>query len=85
MGLLLVPSAGFAHATAGSLVWDNFLSHINNREIGGALALGGRCFINIFNNQMEVGIRGRRYIEEDTRPGQNMRGGGIIFLFGVVN
>ncbi len=29
------------------------------------LALGGHNFINIFNNQMEVVIRGRRCIEED--------------------
>jgi hypothetical protein len=62
----------------------NFEATLKNREIGGALALGGRRFINIFNNEMEVGIRGRRCIEEDARPGRNVRGG-IIILFGVVN
>jgi hypothetical protein len=28
LGSLQASSAGFAHATASSLVWDNFLSHI---------------------------------------------------------
>ncbi len=45
------------------------------------MALGGCCFINIFNNQMEVGIRGRRCIEEDTRPRRNVRGGCYLFVW----
>ncbi len=81
---LQAPSAGFAHAMAGSLVWDNFLSHIKKNESGGALALGGRRFINIFINQMEVGVRIRRCIEDDARPGRNVPGG-FIFLFGGAN
>jgi hypothetical protein len=40
-----------------------------NREVEGALALGGRCSINTHNNQMEVGIQGGGYIEEGVRPG----------------
>ncbi len=38
------------------------------------LALGGCCFINIFNNQMEVGVWGRRCNEKDARPGWNVQG-----------
>ncbi len=48
------------------------------------MALGGPRFINIFNNLMEVGVWGRRCIEEDTRLGRNVWVE-IIFLFGVVN
>ena len=36
------------------------------------MALGGRRSINTYNNQMEVGIRGEGYIEEEARPGQNV-------------
>jgi hypothetical protein len=74
MGPLQAPGAGFVHAMAGSLVWDEFLIHIKNREMGGALALGGRRFLNIYNNQMEVGIRGGLYIGEDARLGWNVWG-----------
>ncbi len=42
--------------------------------MGGALALGGRRFLNIYNNQMEVGFRGGLYIGEDARLGLNVRG-----------
>jgi hypothetical protein len=52
--------------------------------MGGALALGGHRFINIFNNLMEIGVRGRRCIEDDAMPGWNVWGG-VIFLFGAVN
>ncbi len=49
--------------------------------MGGALALGGRRSINTFNNQMEVGIRGGGYIEEEVRPGQNVWEGEVpLFL-----
>jgi hypothetical protein len=47
----------------------NFEATSKNREIGGLLALGGHCFINTYNNQMEVGIWGGGYIEEEARPG----------------
>jgi hypothetical protein len=55
----------------------NFEATLKNREIGGALALGGHRSINTYNNQMEVGIRGEGYIEEEARPGQNMWGGEV--------
>ncbi len=53
----------------------NFEAISKNRVIGGALALGGRRSINTYNNQMEVGVRGGGYIEEEARPGWNMWGG----------
>jgi hypothetical protein len=45
MGPLQAPSAGFALTAAGSLVWGNKSRHMENREIGGALALGGHCLV----------------------------------------
>jgi hypothetical protein len=67
MGSLQVPSAGFVHATASSFFLVFFLSHIKNKEIGGALALGGHHSINTYSNQMEVGVWG-------ARPGQTAWG-----------
>ncbi len=51
------------------------------REIGGALALGGPCSINTYNNQMEVGVLGGGYIEEEARLGRNVCGGGKVPSF----
>jgi hypothetical protein len=56
---------------------------LKNREIGGALAFGGRRSINTYNNQMEVGVRGGGYIEEEARPGQNMCGGQGPVIFAI--
>jgi hypothetical protein len=50
----------------------NFEATSKNKEIGRALALGGCCSINTYNNQIEVGIRGGAYIEEEARPGRNV-------------
>jgi hypothetical protein len=77
MGPLQAPGAGFVHATAGSLVWDEFLifnSHQKIERSGGALTLGGHRFLNIYNNLMEVGVRGGLYIGEDMQLGWNVRG-----------
>ncbi len=46
------------------------------------MALGDRHFINIFNNQMEVVIRGIRCIKEDAGLGKNVRGGCYLFVWG---
>jgi hypothetical protein len=54
-----------------------------NREIGGALALGGRHSLNTYNNQMEVGVRGGGFIEEEARPGRNVWGGQCSIVFAV--
>jgi hypothetical protein len=61
----------------------NFEATSKNSEIGGVLALGGCRSINTYNNQMEVSIRGRGYIEEEARPGRNMWGGQgpVVFAF----
>jgi hypothetical protein len=63
------------------LLGINFEATSKNREIGRALALGGCHSINTYNNQMEVGIRGGGYIEEEARPGRNVWGarGHIVF------
>jgi hypothetical protein len=42
--------------------------------MGGALALGGRRFLNIYNNQMEAGVWGGLYIGKDVRLGWNVWG-----------
>ncbi len=38
------------------------------------MALGGRRFLNMHNNQMEFGIQGGLYIGEDVRLEWNIRG-----------
>ncbi len=43
--------------------------------------LGSRHSINTYNNQMEVGIRGGGYIEEEARPGRDVWGGGEVPSF----
>jgi hypothetical protein len=47
-----------------------------------ALALGGRHFININNNQMEDGVDIRGCVGEEVRPGQNMWGGWLPVVWG---
>jgi hypothetical protein len=53
----------------------NFEATSKNREIGGVLALGGHRSINTYNNQMEVGIWGGGYIEEEAEAGAERVGG----------
>ncbi len=57
---------------------------MNNRERGGALALGGRHFININNNQMEDGVDIRGCIGEEARPGRNVWGGWLPIVWGGI-
>jgi hypothetical protein len=61
----------------------NFEATSTKREIGGALALGGRHSINTYNNHMEVGVRGGGYIEEEARPGRNVWGGWGPIVFAI--
>ncbi len=61
----------------------NFEATSKNRETGGVLALGGRRSINTYNNQMEVGVQGGGYIEEEARPGWNVWGGRGPVVFAV--
>ena len=51
---------------------------------GGALALGGRRFININNNQMEDGVNVRGCIGEEARPGWNIWGGRLPIVWGGI-
>jgi hypothetical protein len=39
MGPLQAPGTGFMHATASSLVWDEFLIHIKKKRGGGGVGL----------------------------------------------
>ena len=48
-----------------------------NREMGVALALGGRHLIGRYNNQIGFGDRGRRDVGEEARGGWSVWGGGI--------
>jgi hypothetical protein len=48
----------------------------------GALALGGRRFININNNQMEDGVDIRGCIGEEARLDRNMCGGRLPIVWG---
>ncbi len=52
------PALGLCTQPLVPLFGINFEATSKNREIGRALALGGRRSINIFNNQMEVGVQG---------------------------
>ncbi len=54
------------------------------RERGGALALGGRRFININNNQMEDGVNVKGCAGEEARLGQNVWGGRLSVIWGGI-
>jgi hypothetical protein len=51
---------------------------------GGALALGGRRFININNNQMEDGVNVRGCVGEEARPGRNVWGERLPVIWGGI-
>jgi hypothetical protein len=65
------------------LLGINFEATSKNREIGGALALGGCHSINTYNNQMKVDALGGGYIEEEARMGWNVWGGQGPLVFAV--
>ena len=46
---------GFDGAMAGLPVWGAEKRHIENREMGGALDLGGRRLMMAYNNQPRIG------------------------------
>jgi hypothetical protein len=48
------------------------------------LALGGRHFININNNQMEDGVDVRGCVGEEARPGRNVWGGRLPVVWGGI-
>ncbi len=48
------------------------------------MALGGRRFINIDNNQMENGVDMKGCIVEKVRPGQNVWGGWLLVIWGGI-
>ncbi len=48
------------------------------------MALGGNCFININNNQMEDGVIVRGCIGEEVGPGRNAWGGRLPVFWGGI-
>ncbi len=48
------------------------------------MALGGHCFININNNQMEDGVDIRGCVREKARPGWNVWGGRLPIVWGGI-
>ncbi len=66
------------------IVWGGISINKKNREMGGPLALDGRCLMGGHNNQPKVGIDGGRGIEEERRRGGNMWGG-VVSLLGAAN
>ncbi len=48
------------------------------------MALGGLCYININNNQMEDGVNVRGCIGEEARRGRNMWGGRLPVVWGEI-
>jgi hypothetical protein len=48
------------------------------------LALGGRRFININNNQMEDGVDVKGCVGEEARPGRNVWGGRLPIVWGGI-
>jgi hypothetical protein len=66
------------------LLGEAKLEASNNRERGGALALGGCHFININNNQMEDSVDIRGCFKEEARPSWNMWGGRLPIVWGGI-
>ena len=60
---------GFALSTIGSLVWDAEERPIKNRELDGALSIGGRGSTGKNKNQTGVGVRGGKDFGEEARKG----------------
>ena len=48
------------------------------------MALGGRRFININNNQLEDSVDIRGCIGEEARPGRNVWGGRLLIVWGGI-
>jgi hypothetical protein len=62
----------------------NFEATSKNRETGGGVGLRWPLFYEyIQETQMEVGVWGGEYIEEEARPGRNVWGGRGPYIFAV--
>jgi hypothetical protein len=81
MGLLQVPSIGFALTTAGTLVWADKTTRIKNWEIGGSLALGGCCLMMQYNNQPVVGVCAFYDDRAEAQPGWSIWGGAMALFW----
>jgi hypothetical protein len=56
------------------VVWGVELIDEKNREMGGPLALDGRCLMGGHNNQPKVVVNGEGGVREETQPGQKVWG-----------
>jgi hypothetical protein len=56
----------------------------NKRGRGGALAFGGRRFININNNKMEDGVDVKGCVGEEARLDRNVWGGRLPVIWGGI-
>ena len=64
-----VRGVGFALSAVGFLFWVSKKRQIKNKEMGGALALGGRSLMMKNNNQLGVCVRSGRDFGEEARGG----------------
>jgi hypothetical protein len=81
MGLLQAPSAGFALATAGSLVWGNVTRHIKKLRDRGGIGLSWPLYGQKSNNQPIVGRNDRRDDGEGAWLKRSVWGGVVSCLF----
>jgi hypothetical protein len=72
IGLLQASSTGFAIVMTGSFIWGKEIGHIHNREIRGALTLGGYCLVKKRNNLQTVGENNRRDDGEGAQLGRSI-------------
>ncbi len=72
MGIHRVWAMGFTLAAIGSLVWGTKMQPIKNWERDGVLALGGRSFMILPNNQPIVNVSSSGNVGEEARLGQNV-------------
>ncbi len=84
MGPLMVPSAGFVLATAGSLVWGNKTRHIEKQRERGGIGLRWPPFGQKSNNQQIVGENDGRGDGEGARLRQSVWGG-VVSLCGAAH
>ena len=71
-----------ALAVVGSFLGGVEVAESKNRERGGAVALGGRLLMKTRNNQINVGADVGRGFGEGARPGRNVWGGRLPFVWG---
>jgi hypothetical protein len=82
MGPLMARCVGCTLAALLSFVWGAKTQPIKKLREGWVSVLGGQLLVGQHNNQLKVGVRGRRNIGEGARPWQNVCGADAVPLFG---